>query len=194
MNVVTNILEISLVFMAVIVAATIIERFLEFISIIIDFIEPYAKLDKLWRKVGAYLQKKFISELKKTEEKNKKQVLLVLKALQSVLLRKKIQQGQPVTIRIDLIRKVIVRVFMSMLGIAIGIFLCSKADLNIFNMINELDVITINVHPVLAIIISGILVGSGTSPIHSIIKYAESKKEHQKRQAEIARLKASLGQ
>jgi len=142
--------------------------------------------------MGRLVQRKFMKELETAKRKDKKEIILVLNVIRSVLFRKDTQPGQPAIIRIDLIRKVAVQVFMGILGVLLGIFVWWQANLNIFNMVNELGIIDINVNPVLAIIASGILVGSGTSPIHSIIKYAESKTDNQKREAEIAHLKASL--
>ncbi|MBN1349099.1 hypothetical protein JXJ21_06810 [candidate division KSB1 bacterium] len=192
MDIITNVLEISLVFIVALVAATVIERLLEFIAIIMDFIEPYIKLDRLWYKLGLVIQKKYTAILESAKKKNKEEFLMALKALRSVLFRENAQPGLPAIIRLDLLRKAVIRIFMVLLGVIFGILLCGLAMLDVFQMINELEVISLNVNSTLAIILSGILIGAGTSPVHSIIKYAENKKESQKRQAEIARLKASL--
>lgn len=192
MELMTSVLEIGLVFLVVLVAATIVERILEFFSIILEFIEPYIQLDKLWRRLGITIQKKFIKELEKAKGKDRKEIILILNVIQNILFRKDTPAGQPAILRIDLIRNAIMRLVMGIIGIVLGIFLCWRANLNIFDMMSELGVIEISINRVLAVIITGILVGSGTSPIHSIIKYAESKKEDKKREAEMARLKASL--
>jgi len=186
------ILDIILVFFGVLVSATIIERLLEFLSIVLEYFEPYIKLDKLWWAISRYLQKKFAEALKKVESKGQKNVRKVIDAVKANIFKANTQVGEPVIIQVCSVRKVVITIMIQLIGIIIGISIAFKTNMDIFERVAQLGLNQFKVTHFWGELLTGILIGSGTSPVHSLIRYAESKKESQKRQAQIAQLKASL--
>lgn len=187
-----SVLNITLIFFILIVAATIIERLLEFLSILIEFFEPKLRLDKFWYILARKIQKAIIHQFEKLEAKNPRARQLIFNAIKSITYKRATSSGEPIVIRIDFIRKMMLHVIMQIIGIFMGIILAFLTHMNIFAMINTMNITQIQIHSVLGILITGILIGSGTSPVHSVIKLAEDRKESQKREAEIARLKGAL--
>lgn len=192
MEPIESVLNITLIFFILIVAATIIERFLEFISILIEYFEPKIKLDKFWFLLAQKIQSAIVHQFKKLEARRPKIRQLIFNTIKSITYKRATAAGEPIVLRIDFIRKVILHVIMQIIGIILGIVLAFLTQMNIFNMVNMLDITEIRVPSVLGIFITGILIGSGTSPVHSVIKLAEDRKDSQKREAELARLKSAL--
>ncbi|MBN2090536.1 hypothetical protein JW964_13060 [candidate division KSB1 bacterium] len=192
MEPIESVLNITLIFFILIVAATIIERLLEFVSILIEYFEPKLKLDKFWYFLAQKIQKAIVHQFEKLEARNPKTRQLVFNAIKAITYKRSTAPGEPIVLRIDFIRKVMLHVIMQVFGILMGILLAFLTHMNIFTMINTLEITEIRIPFVLGVLVTGILIGSGTSPVHSIIKYAEDRKESQKREAEIARLKNAL--
>ncbi|MDZ7261407.1 MAG: hypothetical protein ONB05_04805 [candidate division KSB1 bacterium] len=184
-----GILDIALVFLILLAVASIIERVIEFLTVVMDFLEPYIGLDQLWKRLGERIQRKFAKRLEEAAQKGKTEMTMVLNVIKGVLFRPDLPAGFPATVRVDLIRKIILMTSLQIVGIIVGIFLCSKAHLNAFELLKQLGVATIKVSKTLGIIITGILVGFGTGPIHAMIKFAEDKKERQKIRAAVAKLR-----
>jgi hypothetical protein len=189
---VESILNITLIFFILIVAATIIERFLEFISSLLEFFEPKLRLDKLWFALARRIQKAIVHQFARLEAKSPKARQVIFNAIKTITYKRSTAAGEPIVLRIDFIRKVMLHVIMQIIGVLMGILLAFLTHMNVFAMINMLNITEIRIPTILGILITGILIGSGTSPVHSIIKYAEDRKETQKRDAEIARLKNAL--
>jgi len=192
MEAVNSILNVTLVFFNVLIAATIIERLLEFISILIEFFEPIIWLDKLWGMLATKIQRSFIRQLEQSKHHGHRRRRLILKAVKSIMFKNSTTSGVPVVIRIDLVRKIALRIIMQVIGIIFGISIAFQTNMDVFQMVNKLGITDIPIPAFWSVLITGILIGSGTSPVHSIIKYAEDLKENEKRNAEIAEIKARL--
>lgn len=192
MSPIVTLLNIALVFFIVLVSATIIERLLEFLMILLDFLDPYIKLNRVYWGLAEFIKRRMEKHLRAAQEKGRKEMKLVMNVIKSTIFKANVKTGEPVIIRVDLVRKALMVAVIQGLGILVGIWLAFQIRMDMFDMMNQLGVTDFHVKSFWAKLLTGILIGAGTGPIHSFIKYVESKKESQKRQAEIARLKASL--
>lgn len=187
-----SILNIALLFFIILVSATIIERMLEFLTILLDFFDPFIRLHRVYWGLAGFVKRRMEKNLRQAQVVGRKEMKLVMNVIKTTIFKTNIQAGEPVVIRVDLIRKVLMMAIIQGLGLIIGIWLAFEIRMDVFKMLNQLNVTEFHVNPFWGKTLSGVLIGSGTGPIHSLIKYVESKKEGQKRQAEIARLRASL--
>ncbi len=185
-------LDVLLIFFIVLVAATVIERLLEFVSIILEYITPFIRLNRLWYAVSTKIQQRAIQELSQLTTHDSKKRRLILNVFKNVILKSDAQPGEPVVIQVDAVRKISMEIIMHTLGIIIGILLAWFSEIDILKILQQLDIIYIHLDRIWSVLLTGIILGTSTGPIHSIIRYAENKKESQKREVEKARLKAEL--
>jgi uncharacterized protein YacL len=146
----------------------------------------------LWYAVSTKIQQRAIRELNQLTVHDSKQRRLILNVFKNVILKSDAQAGEPVVIQVDAVRKMSMEIIMNTFGIVIGILIAWFSGVDIFKILQQLDVIDLNIGRIWSVLLTGILLGTSTSPIHSIIRYAENKKESQKRAVEKARLKAEL--
>lgn len=186
------IINIGLTFFILVVSAVIIERFLQFLSITINFLEPYIKLDKLWWLISAFIQRKLERGLRKAQASGRKEMQLVINAVKATVFKVNPAAGEPVIVQVSLVRRVMKAIILQIIGIAVGILIAFKTQMNIFILVNKLQVTDLYVNPFWAKLLTGILIGAGTNPVHSVLNYIEGQKESQKKQAEVAQIKAAL--
>jgi hypothetical protein len=192
-NIIDSTINIGLVFFILLVSAVIIERFLQFMSIAINFLEPFVKLDKLWWHTSVRIQEKLKRGLLKAQSSGRKEMQLVINAVKSTVFKANPAAGEPVIIQVALVRRVMLAIILQLIGISIGILIAFKTNMDVFALVNELDVTHLYVNPFWAKLLTGILIGSGTSPVHSVINYIEKRKENQKQQVEVEKLREGLG-
>lgn len=192
MSPIESVINIALLFFIVLVSATLIERMLEFLTILLDFLDPFIRLHRVYWGLAEFVKRRMEKNLRQAQAVGRKEMKLVMNVIKTTVFKANIQAGEPVVIRVDLIRKALMIAIIQGLGIFIGVWLAFGIRIDIFKMMNQLGVTEFHVNPFWSKAVTGVLIGSGTGPIHSMIKYVEGKKDGQKRQVEIARLKASL--
>jgi hypothetical protein len=192
MSPIESVINIALLFFIVLVSATLIERMLEFLTILLDFLDPFIRLHRVYWGLAEFVKRRMEKNLRQAQAVGRKEMKLVMNVIKTTVFKANIQAGEPVVIRVDLIRKALMIAIIQGLGIFIGVWLAFGIRIDIFKMMNQLGVTEFHVNPFWGKAVTGVLIGSGTGPIHSMIKYVEGKKDGQKRQVEIARLKASL--
>ncbi|MCK5738025.1 hypothetical protein KAH55_02545 [bacterium] len=182
-------LNIALVLFFVLVAATVLERFIEFMLSILAFCEPRLSRFYWWiaRRLKSWLNRKLA--LKKDDARS---IQFVVNVVKSVLLKKRVAAGEPIFIQVDFIRTLVIRVLTQAIAILLGITVAFGTHMNVIELVNSLALTNIHLPSWLGMLLTGILIGSGTSPVHSLIKGVEHRKDEKKREAQTAYLKSRM--
>jgi len=178
---VSGILEADLlVLFRILVVATVIERTLEVINLIAPYLWMY--LFRLWN----WLTVKVFLPLKRKETGPPKRWT-------GPTLREIVHPKEKVKSRRDILGN---QIWLQSFGIILGIFVCWRTHLGIFAQLqgvaegpplgNLTDWFVQHAGSWLDYVLTGILVGLGTDPIHSIIKFIIRKRETRKIKVEAA--------
>ena len=191
-----TILNLTYLYLLVILLALLVERIMEVIMAIWNLCELKFNGFRFWNRRARKLQDKFASRLLSR---------LSSKGLAGFSIRKRVRHyanidqevglGKTIVFSSRAVRHVFVRTFAIIVTSAIGVVLCNVASINLIALIkaslepNAIPLIDV-LGPRIQLIISGLIVGLGAEPVHRLIKGLEdSRVWHEKRN----RLNESIG-
>jgi hypothetical protein len=177
----------TVVFAFILALALLIERLLEVLKSIYDYIDCRMGMDEYWTKKAGELQKKIEANLKALEKGNQDRIKTLIRQYADKLVGG--GENGVITISGDLLRATSVRFVAKLIAIALGITLalCFNLDLvSMWQAAAKSDGITsgLKLHETSKEILTGVALGLGSGPLHKIITTIE--RQRKKREAKKA--------
>jgi hypothetical protein len=188
-----NVVELTSLYIVILLLALLVERFMEILSSVWNYIEWKANLHEFWNRRAEKLKKKF-------EARAKSQILLRALSLAGLTRQlrnvtrshKKGHSGIIIIISGALVRQVSVATVSRFVASILGVAFCYLAKVNlvdIFNRTLEFDLLR-DWPNALKLILSGVVIGLGSEPVHSLIMAVERQREKRTRKAELEKVMA----
>lgn len=177
----------TVVFAFILALALVIERLLEVLKSIYDFIDCRRGMDEYWTKRATQLQKKIEENLKALEKGSPDRVKTLIRQYMDKLVGG--GENEVITISGDLMRATTVRFVAKLIAIALGITLalCFKLDLvSMWQNAAQSNISTIGfkLGETSRQVVTGIALGLGSGPLHKIITTIE--RQRKKKEAKKA--------
>jgi len=178
--------SVTVLWLLALALSLLVERFIEIIKSIYDYVDGRRDWYKVWTRRALKLREELESKLHIFEYVGAKEAARVFNRVHDLLLNEKSDySGTIPVISGDLVRVMAVKTSAKVLGIALGIA---------FAFAMQIDLVTLAINAAgeyakwlkmihsesLRIILSGVVIGLGASPMHKIITTLERKR--QKRQ------------
>ncbi len=176
-----TVLEISYLFMTVLLLALLIERVLEVLGGIWNYFEWKLKMNRFWNGKAEKLKRKF-------ENKAKSQILLKVLDLTPLTRqlryatrdKKEGHSGKLTIISSAMIRQSVIALSSRLIASILGVIFCAATNVNfvvIFQKAMGFEAGKLTSWPVwFQLTISGIVIGLGSEPVHSLITSMEKRR------------------
>lgn len=189
-----NVLELTYLFMLVLLLALTVERVMEVLQSIWGYIEWKTRRYNYWNGKAKKLKRQF-------ELKAKSQILLrvidltpLTRQIRYATTAKEGHSGKLTIISGEMIRQTSIAAVSRIVASLLGVAFCWVTKVNFVEVFEKAMEMTpgrlTNWPPELQLIISGIVVGLGSEPVHNLISSLESRR---KSRAEKAGLEKALG-
>ncbi len=177
-----TILNITYLYLLVLLLALLVERAMEVIMVTWDLIEQRTKAHKYWNRRTHRLKNALADAIDERMKEGK---------LASLTIRRRVRQytnaqsgfhpGKTIVFSSKKVRRVFVRTVVFFVTSGLGILVCFLAGVNLIEIVTEaLAPQTIQIFnaigPDLQTIISGLVIGLGSEPVHRLIKRLEQAK------------------
>lgn len=177
-------LDQTVVFAFILALALLIERFLEVLKSVYDFIDLRMGMDSYWTRKALELQNKLEANIKALEKGNHERIAGLVREVADKLIGG--GDNGVITISGDLVRATTVRFAAKLVAIflGVGLALCFKLDIiSVWQsaLPDKLPVSGFQLGTVSKEILTGIALGLGSGPMHKIITTIE--KQQKKKQA-----------
>lgn len=185
-----EIIDLTKVYIVILLLALLVERFMEIVVGVWNFIEWKANLHEFWNRKAEKLKRKF-------ESRAKSQILsrvitlspLARQIRHATRYKKRGHSNQLVIVSGEMIRHSVVATASRIVAAILGVILCSAAGINIIESFQSLlpDVVgkLTNWSPTFQVILSGIVIGLGSEPIHNLIEAMEKRRASRAKKAEL---------
>lgn len=175
------ILKVTVLFTLVLALAFLIERLMEILKAIFDLLDSRFDWFKFWTRRTSNIAKKLEQKLKIFEYVQIQPVAKVLNRFQNMLLKKSTQNDHTFPVLSgDLVRSVMITVISKFLGMAMGIGLAFWMELDLIliwqgNAGNKAVWEIMIENQALRFILTGMIMGLGSGPVHHFIRLIEKK-------------------
>ena len=185
-----EIIDLTKLYIVILLLALTIERIMEIIIGIWNYIEWKANMNEFWNRKAEKLKRKY-------ESYGKSQILsrvitlspLARQVRFSSRHKKKGHSGQLVVISGEIIRHSIISTASRFIATILGVIFCYFCGINLIDSFKNLlpDVIEnlTNWSTTLQLIISGLVIGLGSEPIHNLIEAIEKRRASRAEKAEL---------
>ena len=195
--------ELTKMYLLVMLLALTVERIMEVFSSVWSFIEWKAKMYVFWNNKAKKLKRKF-------ERKAKSQILLRKFNLDQLIQQisyatkaaKERHSGKLTIISAEMIRQTSIAAVSRVVASILGVIFCAATNVNLIAIFEDAIPIAglkLTNWPLwIQLTISGIVIGLGSEPVHSLVtsldKRREGRKESQKQKAELEKALAARTQ
>lgn len=184
-----TILNLTYLYMVVLLLALFVERIMEVVMGVWGYIEWKARMYRFWNARAYRLKEEY-------ERKAKSQILyrvisltpLVRQIGHATLSEKKGHSGQLTIVSGEMIRRATVATASRFVASIFGIIFCNLAGVNLVELFSDaipLGSILEAWPHVLQLTVSGVIIGLGSEPVHSMIKSMEKKRQDRVQHAEL---------
>lgn len=184
-----TLLNLTYLYMIVLLLALLVERIMEVVTAIWDYIEWKARMYRFWNARANKLKKDY-------ERKAKSQILyrvisltpLVRQIGHATLSSKKGHSDQITIVSGEMIRQATLATATRIVASIFGILFCNLAGVNLVELFREalpLGSILETWPHWIQLTVSGVIVGLGSEPVHSMIKSVEKKRKDRAQEAEL---------
>ncbi len=180
------ILHVTYLYLLVLIMALLVERVLELLMAAYEFLEYKKNWRSYWlrraKKVGARLEQK-LRDCSSTQNINISGILYLMK--EKLLGSKEGHSGEIPIISTKLVRHLVIQMASRFVASLLGCILCLLLNINLVTVFNmDLRIDFLDRLPFwLTLIVSGIIVGLGSEPVHNLIIAVE--KRRKKKEAEM---------
>ena len=176
--------SVTQIYLIVLILALLIERIMEVLMEVWNYLEWKAGLNELWNRRAEALRDKF-------ERKARAQVLgqrldvsgLIYQLRHVILSHKEGHSGAIPIISADQIRQVVVSTSARVMASLLGIALCLAAGVNLVRIL-EIDFLQ-SWPGFIQVALSGVVIGLGAEPVHNIISSVEKRRQDRAKRAEL---------
>ena len=195
--------ELTKMYLLVMLLALTVERIMEIFSAVWSFIEWKAKMNVFWNNKAEKLGRKF-------ERKAKSQILLRKFNLDQLIQQisyatkaaKERHSGKLTIISAEMIRQTSIAAVSRVVASILGVIFCAATNVNLIVIFEDAIPIAglkLTNWPLwIQLTISGVVIGLGSEPVHSLVtsldKRREGRKESQKQKAELEKALAARTQ
>ena len=176
----TVILHVTYLYLLVLVLALLIERILEVLMASFEFLEYKCNWQEYWirraRKIRNALEKKLHAS-QRTQSDSHKGILYLMR--EKLLGSKKGFSGLIPTISPKLVRHVVIAMVSRIVATIFGCLLCIFMKIDLVEIFNwDLRINFLGSLPGwLTLIVSGIIIGLGSEPVHNLIEAVEKRRK-----------------
>lgn len=176
-------LEVTVLFALMLTVAFLIERFIEVVKSAFDLLDSRLDWCHFWTTRAQTIASNLEKRLKQYKFLGPKNMASVINRFHEMLLNDKAEyNGKVPVVAGDLVRKVYFKIFSKVLGMLIGVGLAFWLNLDLLtiwhNAAGQYSQWVIQIaSPTMRIILSGMLIGLGASPMHKIIRTIERQRE-----------------
>lgn len=175
-----TILTLTYLYLLVLLLALLIERTMEVLMSLWEFLELKFEWHTIWNRRAARLKDSFAGKV--IEQLGTKRVVALeigRRTKQYTNHVREVTPGNTVVFSAESVRRVFVRTVAFVITSVLGILLCNWAGINLIALVREaLAPTTIPmleiVGPRIQLVISGLVVGLGAEPVHRMIKRLEA--------------------
>jgi hypothetical protein len=172
----------TVVFAFILALALLIERLLEVLKSMYDFIDCRMGMDEYWTKKAVQLQKKIEANVKALEKGSPDRIKTLIRQYMDKLVGA--GENGVITISGDLLRATTVRFVAKIIAIAMGVGLALCFNLDLVSMWQEAaktDGVTsgFKLGAISKEVLTGIALGLGSGPLHKIITTIERQRKKQ---------------
>ena len=176
-------LEVTVLFSLMLTVAFLIERFIEVVKSAFDLLDSRLDWCHFWTARAQTIADNLEKRLKRYKFLGPKNMASVINRFHEMLLNDKAEyNGKVPVVAGDLVRKVYFKIFSKVLGMIIGVGLAFWLNLDLLtiwhNAAGQYSQWVIQIaSPTMRVILSGMLIGLGASPMHKIIRTIERQRE-----------------
>ncbi len=177
-----TILTLTYLYLLVLLIALLIERTMEVLMAIWEFVELKFEMHRVWNRRANRLKNTFAGKvLAKLESSQILNMEIDPRTRQYTDIDRVIKPGATVVFSAASVRHVVVRTAAFIITTTLGVMLCNWADINLVRLVKDsIEPATIlmldAVGPRIQLIASGLIVGLGAEPVHRMIKRLEATK------------------
>jgi len=173
---------------AAIFFALIIERILEVTKCVYDYLEARKNWGEFWNRRAISIRERLQNRLEKTKENTLQKTVFKYLAARYVNTDHPGYEGAKV-ISASKLRSFTVKGVSKSLSVLIGIVIAFSVEINVFNLIEQwtktgealpLGLFEVNLPSWLELLITGVVMGLGTGPMHKFISALERAKRNRK--------------
>jgi hypothetical protein len=176
-----NIVKATVVFVAVFSLSILIERFLEILKSIYDLLDSRLDWYRFWTRRAEALQVRLYKRIRIQQYMGMDSLNRVLASFSNLMLGKEDNYTSMVpTISGDLMRALYVKIGATLIGIGCGILMALYFQINIVLLIMEYfpDIPKpFQESSIIYTIVTGIMLGLGSGPVHKLITAIERKRD-----------------
>jgi hypothetical protein len=177
---VDNVLNATVGFLAIFSLSILIERFLEIIKSIVDLLDSRLHWHVFWTARAYALKERLVRRLRIEQYMDRDKTARVLASFGKLLLGQEDDYtGTIPTISGDLIRILYIKIGTKVIGMACGILLAMSFNLDILRLMERYFASNMVTTPgsILNPVLTGVIIGLGTGPVHKLIVSIERKRE-----------------
>jgi hypothetical protein len=173
-----TILPVTFSFLLVLLLALLVERIMEVLMAVWGLAEWKINVYRMWNRWAERLRTRYERKIKSRQHTQALDISGLLYLISDKLLGKKRgYSGNVPIISADLVRHVFVSTLNRMVASIIGCVLCVVAQIDFVQIISsDLQKSFLPNSPSLRILLSGILIGLGSEPVHKLIKFVEKRR------------------
>ncbi len=187
-----TILTLTYLYLLVLLLSLLIERVMEVLVAIWEFIELKLQWHRVWNRRANRLKNTFAGKvLAKLESRQILNLEIDPRTRQYTEVDRVIQPGSTVVFSAEAVRHVVVRTAAFIITTTLGVILCNWADINLVTLVKDsiepatipmLDIVGTRIQ----LIVSGLIIGLGAEPVHRMIKRLEDTKAWLERRNQLA--------
>ena len=176
-------LEVTVLFSLMLTIAFLIERFIEVVKSAFDLLDSRLDWCNYWTARAQTIARNLEKRLKHYKFLGPKNMASVINRFHEMLLNDKAEyNGKVPVVAGDLVRKVYFKIFSKVLGMIIGVGLAFWLNLDLLtiwhNAAGQYSQWVIQIaSPTMRVILSGMLIGLGASPMHKVIRTIERQRK-----------------